>query len=146
MTRRVVWMLSKIGTKRAATALVEGENVEIAGALFAAEQRYSDVWVVAQNISALAGHVSYFAKAHDDRVPRRRIQMLIMDMPGEGRNADHRIMQSDRSRRANLKHGVLPCGGHRHHTASPDLHPGSGTSGELHRCSATADHPAAFKA
>jgi prophage tail gpP-like protein len=76
-------VLSKVGTKRAGSAIVEGENAEIAGALFDGSQRYSDIWVVAQApVQGTDGHVGYFAKAQDKDVPRRRVHMIVMDMPG----------------------------------------------------------------
>lgn len=76
-------VLSKVGTKRAATALVEGVNMEIAGAVFDGSQRFSDIWVVAQApVKGTDGHIGYFAKAQDNDVPRKRVHMVVMDMPG----------------------------------------------------------------
>ena len=72
-------VLSKAGTKRAATAIVEGQNAEIAGAMFAGEVRYSDIGVVASAPSKVYGHLTYFAKQHDPRVPRRRLHLIVMD-------------------------------------------------------------------
>lgn len=78
-------VLSKVGTKRAGSALVEGQNCEVAEAAFTADQRFSDIWVLGQGPTpGTDGHLGDFARRHDSRVPRRRIHMIVMDKPGDG--------------------------------------------------------------
>lgn len=76
-------VIAKVGTKRAGSALSEGWNIELVQSLFAMDERFSDVWVVTQApVLGTDGHLGTFAKAHDDRVPRKRIHMVVMEAPG----------------------------------------------------------------
>lgn len=102
-------VLSKVGTTRAATALVEGVNCEIAEAAFTADQRYSDIWVVSSAPSLTnLGHVSFFARKHDSAVPRKRILMIVMDNLGlDGSNAPQRRADWEIARRYGRSRQVI---------------------------------------
>jgi prophage tail gpP-like protein len=93
-------VLSKVGTKRAGTALVEGQNAEIAGALFTGEGRYSDYWVPAMApVAGTDSHFQTFAEKKDERTPRKRILMILMDMPGPDRKWAEQRADWEKARR-----------------------------------------------
>ena len=79
-------VLSKVGTKRAATPLVEGINVEIAAAQYSMDQRYHEIRVLGQ-VGQLSPtrpgiHENYFGSALDPDVRDGRLLVMIMDQVG----------------------------------------------------------------
>lgn len=91
VTRMLVWddengnlVLSKVGKKRAGSSLVEGINIEVAAARISGDQRYKKVIVFGQYffVDQSGPHVSYKATATDSQVPRNRVLMVPIEMPG----------------------------------------------------------------
>lgn len=92
--QRLMWddergrlVFSKVGTKRAATALVEGVNCEISEARLSMDRRYSVIEVVGQAPNPKPGtdgqlHLNHRASAKDPKVPRHRPKLIVMDADG----------------------------------------------------------------
>jgi prophage tail gpP-like protein len=86
-------VISEVGTVRAATALVEGQNLEIGASRLSADQRYSRVVVFAQDrvVDNQGPHVSFKQESNDPTVPRNRLLMIVTDLPGpDGKWAQQR--------------------------------------------------------
>jgi prophage tail gpP-like protein len=86
-------VISRVGTKRAGSPLVEGVNIAAASARLSGDQRYSTIMVVAQAPLDEGGgpHIGFKKTAIDKAVPRKRLLMLISDMPGpDGKWAQQR--------------------------------------------------------
>lgn len=80
-------VISKVGTTRATTSLVEGVNCEVEEARLSMDQRYSQIMVIGQ--APIVGadgsyHLNVEGKASDPDVPRYRPLLIIMDQPGPG--------------------------------------------------------------
>jgi prophage tail gpP-like protein len=79
-------VLSKVGTKRAKTPLVEGINVEAATAQYSMDQRYHEIRVLGQ-VGQLSPtrpgiHENYLGTALDPDVRNGRLLVIIMDQVG----------------------------------------------------------------
>lgn len=78
-------VLSKVGTKRAATALVEGQNCELSETRLSMDQRYSVVQVMNSAPQTVPGQpmaLAMLASQKDSDVPRYRPLLVIMDNMG----------------------------------------------------------------
>jgi len=77
-------VISKVGKIRAGCPLVEGVNIEVGSARLSADQRYSTVMVLAQTpVDDGSGpHIGFKKTATDTAVPRKRLLMLVSDLPG----------------------------------------------------------------
>src|ERR1700720_793363 len=98
--QRLMWddaegnlVFSKVGTKRTATALVEGVNCEVAEARLSADRRYSVIDVVGQAVNPTPGtdgqlHLNHrtVPPVKDPQVPRYRPKLIIMDADGPNHN------------------------------------------------------------
>lgn len=81
-------VISKVGTKRAGSGIVEGQNLALGEVRFSMDQRYSRIKVIAQGHNDFLGkdgkfHWSNEAYAYDSGAPRYRPLVLIGDLPGE---------------------------------------------------------------
>jgi prophage tail gpP-like protein len=77
-------VLSKVGTTRAGSGLVEGINCEIEEARLSMDQRYSQIMVVGQAPEKVTGHLNVFSTAPhgvDPNVTRYRPLLIQMDPP-----------------------------------------------------------------
>ena len=78
-------VLSKVGAKRAAGSLIEGQNCEVAEVRLSMDQRYSIVEVLSQapqNVPGQPLHLAPLATQKDLDVPRYRPLVVIMDNMG----------------------------------------------------------------
>jgi prophage tail gpP-like protein len=85
--------ITEVGTVRAATALIEGSNIEIGASRLSAGERYSRVVVFAQDrvIDKQGPHISFKQESKDPTVPRNRLLMIVTDLPGpDGKWAQQR--------------------------------------------------------
>lgn len=92
LTRTLIWddekgrlVLSGVGTKRAANPLVEGINIEVEQARLDGSQRFQKIIVFGQYVwsDAKTGpHISFRSERTDTRVPRNRMLMVPIDLPG----------------------------------------------------------------
>lgn len=90
MTQMLIWdnengdlVISRVGTKRA-DPLVEGTNLKVEAARLSGDQRYQSVKVFGTYYFADQNgpHISYEGTATDSQVPRKRLLMIPIDMPG----------------------------------------------------------------
>jgi prophage tail gpP-like protein len=91
MTQMLVWddangalVISRVGTKRAANALFEGQDIKVGAARLSGDQRYARVMAIGQYFfSDINGpHLSFKATATDTQVPRPRLLIVPIDLPG----------------------------------------------------------------
>jgi len=118
VTQMLIWddaqgnlVLSKgsaVGSKRAGSALVEEVNVEVAAARISGDQRYSKVVVFGQyHLSDQSGpHLSFEGTAVDNQVPRNRLLMVPIDMPGPDNKWTNQRAQWEVSRRLGRSRAV----------------------------------------
>jgi prophage tail gpP-like protein len=78
------FVISTVGKMRAATALVEGVNIEIGTSRLSADQRYSKVTVYAHEYlpDNQGPHILIKQTSTDATVPRNRFLMLVTDLAG----------------------------------------------------------------
>lgn len=77
-------VISGVGTTRAGSALVEGQNVENGEATLRTDIRYSDYQVIAQVWDVNSGHYSVTGKAYDQGMQslgRYRLQIIPWEWP-----------------------------------------------------------------
>lgn len=97
-------VLSRLATKRAQTALVEGVNCEIAETRLSMDKRYSHIQVIATApIGPLSTgdtyHLNKWYTARDDKVPRYRPKLIIMDATGPSDDWPKRRAEWEKARR-----------------------------------------------
>jgi len=90
LTQTLIWddekgrlVLSGVGTKRAGNPLVEGVNIEFEQARLAGDQRYRRIIVIGQSVQVDNGpYIPIRSERIDKTVPRNRMLMIPIDMPG----------------------------------------------------------------
>ncbi len=80
-------VISKVGTKRAGTALVEGINIEAAAAGYSMDQRYNEIRVIgqigsSQDTQTHQLHTNSAGDAFDPNVRAGRLLVIVTDLLG----------------------------------------------------------------
>jgi hypothetical protein len=82
-------VISRVGKKRAASALVEGQNIEIGTARRSGNERFQTVMVIGHAPAADSGagpFITLRETATDNGVPRKRLLMIVQDPQGAPRS------------------------------------------------------------
>ncbi len=72
-------VFSNVGKTRAGSDLTEGVNCEVEESRLSMDQRFSQIYVVAQVPEKTSGHVTTWAWLPDKGVPRYRPKLVVMD-------------------------------------------------------------------
>lgn len=104
-------VISAIGTKRAGSAIVEGQNVERAEVTLRMDNRYSDYIVLGQAPDTGSGHISPAAPpSHDPELPalgRHRVRIIPWEAPDQSEAYSQRRADWEAARRYGRSRAAL---------------------------------------
>jgi prophage tail gpP-like protein len=95
-------VISALGTTRAGSALVEGQNVEAAEVTLRMDNRYSDYLVMGQATDLGSGHISTSSTKHDPELPalgRYRVKVIPWEAPDQDQAYSDKRADWEASRR-----------------------------------------------
>lgn len=94
-------VISKVGTKRAGSSVVEGLNAERVEVVFGADQRFAYYRVLAMGPSQVDSHIKYDATATDPEpsVLRNRLRIIPQELPDPGEAYSNLRAQWEANRR-----------------------------------------------
>jgi prophage tail gpP-like protein len=76
-------VISGVGTTRAGSPLIEGQNLEAANGFLTMDQRFSDYYVLGQSYDLGSGHINQFAHVTDPGVKRHRTRIIPWEAPDQ---------------------------------------------------------------
>ena len=95
-------VISAVGKTRAATALIEGQNLEFMSGALTMDQRFSDYYVLGQSYDLGTGAINQFAHATDPNVValgRHRTKIIPWEAPDQDGAYSQKRAQWEASRR-----------------------------------------------